>query len=62
MAIGAVELVGAVLFLIPPTVKTGGRILVATFAVAGVVHVLHGQWDVGFLVIYAMAVLTVITA
>jgi len=62
MSIAAVELLGAILFLIPPAKVTGGRVLLATFAVAAVVHLLHGEPDVGFLVIYAMAVLTVITA
>ncbi len=61
LAIGAVELLGAILFLIPPTLVAGGRLLLATFLVAAVVHLLHGQPDVGFLVIYGFAVLTVIT-
>jgi hypothetical protein len=60
--IGGVELLGAILFLLPPTVLAGGRLLLATFGIAAVVHILHGQPDVGFLVIYAMAVLTVTTA
>lgn len=59
--IAAVELLGAVLFLIPPAALVGGRVLLATFCVAAVVHILHGQPDVGFLVIYAMAVLTITT-
>jgi hypothetical protein len=61
MAIAAVELLGAILFLIPPTLAAGGRLLLATFLVAAIVHILHAQFDVGFLVIYAMAVLTVMT-
>ena len=61
VAIGAVELLGAILFLIPPTVLAGGRLLLATFGVAAIVHILHGQPDAGYLVIYAMAVLTVMT-
>lgn len=61
VAIGSVELLGAILFLIPPAVVTGGRLLLATFGVAAVIHILHGQADVGYLVIYAMAVLTVMT-
>lgn len=61
MAIAAVELIGAILFLIPPAVVLGGRVLLATFGIAAVVHILHRQADVGFLVIYAMAVLTIIT-
>lgn len=61
VAIAAVELLGAILFLVPLTVKAGGRLLIATFAVAVIVHALHGQFDVGFLAIYGFAVLTVIT-
>lgn len=61
LAIAAVELLGAVLFLISPTVAAGGRLLLATFLVAAIVHLVHGQPDIGFLIIYAMAVLTVIT-
>jgi hypothetical protein len=59
MAIAAAELLGAILFLIPPTLKAGARLLLVVFGVAAVVHILHGQFDVGFLVIYAFAVLTV---
>jgi hypothetical protein len=61
IAIASVELVGAVLFLLPPTLVVGGRILLATFVVAAIVHILHGQPDVGYLIIYAMAVLTITT-
>jgi hypothetical protein len=61
LAIAAVELLGALLFLVPPAMVYGARLLLASFAVAAVVHILHGQPDVGFLVIYAMAVLTITT-
>jgi uncharacterized membrane protein YhdT len=61
VAIALVELLGAILFLIPPTVVAGGRLLLATFGMAAVVHLLHGQPDIGYLIIYSMAVLTVIT-
>jgi hypothetical protein len=61
MAIGLVELLGAIVFLIPPAVVAGGRVLLATFVVAAVIHILHGQPDIGYLVIYAMAVLVVIS-
>jgi DoxX-like family len=60
--IALVELLGAILFLLPPTVVAGGRLLLATFAIAAVVHLLHGQADIGFLIVYSMAVLTVITS
>ena len=62
VAIGSVELMGAILFLIPPMLVVGGRLLLATFGVAAIIHILHGQPDVGYLVIYAMAVLTVMTS
>ncbi len=61
LAVAAVELLGAILFLIPPTVLAGGRLLLGVFLVAAVVHILHGQPDVGYLIIYGMAVLTIIT-
>jgi uncharacterized membrane protein YphA (DoxX/SURF4 family) len=61
LAIAAVELLGAILFLVPPLMQLGGKLLIGTFLVAAVVHILHGQPDVGYLVIYGMAVLTVIT-
>jgi uncharacterized membrane protein YphA (DoxX/SURF4 family) len=60
LAIAAAELLGAVLFLIPPTVRAGGRLL-GVFLAAAVVYILHGQSDVGYLIIYGMAVLTIIT-
>ncbi len=43
MAIAAAEFFGAILFLIPPTVRAGRPLLLATFLVAAVVHILHGQ-------------------
>jgi hypothetical protein len=61
-AIALVELLGAILFLLPPTIVAGGRLLLATFCVAAAVHLLHGQPDIGYLIIYSMAVLTVITS
>ena len=61
VAIALVELLGAILFLLPPTIVAGGRLLLATFGIAAVVHLLHGQPDIGYLIIYSMAVLTVVT-
>jgi len=60
IVIAAVELLGAILFLVPPTVHMGGKLLIGTFLAAAVVHILHGQPDIGYLVIYGFAVLTVI--
>jgi hypothetical protein len=61
LLIAGVELLGAVLFLIPPLVQVGGKILIGTFLVAAIVHILHGQPDVGYLIVYGMAVLTIMT-
>jgi uncharacterized membrane protein YphA (DoxX/SURF4 family) len=59
---GMSEIVAAVLFLIPPAMLVGAWGLEIIFALAAVVHILHGQYDVGWLVIYAMAVLVVATS
>jgi hypothetical protein len=60
-AIAAVELLGGILFLVPAGMLFGGRLLLATFLVAAAVHLMHGEPDIGPLVIYAMAVLTIIS-
>jgi hypothetical protein len=49
------EIVGAVLFLIPRTAVRGGWILIGVFELAIVVHLLHGIFSVGNLVIYTAA-------
>jgi hypothetical protein len=61
-AIGIAEIVAAVLFLIPPSMAIGGWALLTIFVLAGAIHLLHGQYDVGWLVIYFMAVLVVVTS
>jgi len=60
LIIGIGELAAALLFLIPPTLLVGGYLLLAVFAVAGLVHILHGQLNIGMLVGYAIAVLLVL--
>jgi len=60
-AIASVELLGAILFVVPATMRAGAKLLLATFLFGAVVHILHGQPDVGYLIIYGMAVLTIIT-
>lgn len=54
------EMVAAVIFLmpkalIPKATIIGGRLLLTILALAIVVHVLHGWFDVGVLVLYAAA-------
>lgn len=60
LAIGIIELVAAFLFLLPALERAGGYILLAIFAIAIVLHVLHGEYNVGPLAIYAAAVWAVL--
>ncbi|HVI08801.1 MAG TPA: DoxX family protein [Candidatus Binatia bacterium] len=49
------EIVGAVLLLIPPTAVRGAWLLAGIFVLAIAIHLLHGFYNVGNLVIYAAA-------
>ena len=49
------EIIGAVLLLIPRTAVRGGWALAGIFALAIVVHLLHGMFNVGNLAIYTVA-------
>ena len=49
------EMVAAVLFLLPRTIKVGGGLLIAVLVVAVVIHLLHRWWAVGPLLVYAAA-------
>ncbi len=60
-ALGGVEIVAALLFLLPWTEAFGGRLLLLVFAVAAVIHVLHGSFDVSALVLYAVVVIVCMT-
>jgi hypothetical protein len=60
--LGGAEIIAALLFLIPPMRMIGGYALLVIFALAALIHILHGQPDVGALVIYAAAVYTVLVA
>jgi len=55
------EIAAVILFLIPQTVIAGGWFLVAVLGFAIIVHLLHGWWNVGSLVIYALVAWTVIS-
>jgi uncharacterized membrane protein YphA (DoxX/SURF4 family) len=59
MVLGWGEIAGSVLLLIPKTVKSGAWLLVAVFVMAVLIHLLHGQYNVGNLVIYAAAAFAV---
>jgi hypothetical protein len=56
-ALGGVEAIAAVLFLVPFTAQVGSYLLLVIFGLAALIHLLHGQYDVGGLAVYAMAVL-----
>jgi hypothetical protein len=60
LVLGWSEVAAAILFLIPPTVRAGAWLLLAVFAGAFGLHVLHGQFEVGGLLVYAVAVLAIL--
>jgi DoxX-like family len=55
--LGGTEILAAVLFLVPLTALFGSYLLLVIFALAALAHILHGQVDVGGLVVYAAAAL-----
>jgi len=55
--LGGSEILAAVLFLVPFTAKVGSYLFLIIFALAALLHILHGQFSVGGLVVYAAAVL-----
>ena len=56
------EILGCVLLLIPRATVRGAWLLVAVFALAIVIHLLHGAYNVGNLAIYTAAAWTVAAA
>lgn len=60
LALGVVEAVAALIFLFAASI--GGPLLLATFAVAAAIHILHGQaGHIGTLLIYAAATIAVMS-
>jgi hypothetical protein len=55
LLLGWGEIVGAALLLIPRTAVRGAWALLAIFALAILIHLLHGMFNVGYLLIYAAA-------
>ena len=53
--LGFAEIFGCVLLLIPATVARGAWVLLAVFVMGILLHLLHGQYGIGNLVIYAAA-------
>ena len=59
IALAGFETIGAILFLIRRTVKIGAYVLLAVFIIATIIHILHGQYDFGGLLVYDAAVIAV---
>jgi len=55
MILGVGEIVGCVLMLMPQTAVRGAWLLLAVFVFAILLHLLHGMYDIGNVVIYAAA-------
>jgi len=60
LILGWGEIIGAILLLIPRTAIRGAWLLIAIFVLAIIVHLLHGVFNVGNLVIYSAAAWAVI--
>lgn len=55
--LGGAEAVAALLFLFSASWTVGSYALLVIFAIAIVIHLLHGDFDIGGLAVYGMAVL-----
>jgi type II secretory pathway component PulF len=55
MVLGFGEILGSILLLIPQTAVRGAWLLLAVFIMAILLHLLHGMYGIGNLVIYAAA-------
>jgi hypothetical protein len=56
-ALGGGEVLAVLLFLFPATFLLGGYLLLIVFGIAIALHVVHGQYEVGSLLVYIMAVI-----
>jgi hypothetical protein len=59
-ALGGAEALAAILFLAPGVSLVGSYALLFIFAVAAAIHMLHGEFDVGGLIVYSTAVIVCI--
>lgn len=59
MILGWGEIAGCILLLIPKTTIRGAWLLFAVFIFAILIHLLHGQYNVGNVVVYAAAALAI---
>jgi DoxX-like protein len=60
--LAAVEIVAALLLLVPALVRIGAWTLIVVFFLAIVVHLLHGDYRVAALVIYLAATVVILAA
>jgi hypothetical protein len=61
VGLGGVEIIAAILFLVPVTPLTGGCAVLVIFGLAALVHLLPGEFSVERLVICAVTMLVCIT-
>jgi uncharacterized membrane protein YphA (DoxX/SURF4 family) len=61
LLLGFGEIIGCILLLIPRTATRGAWLLVAVFVFAILIHLLHGMYNVGSVVIYAAAAFVLAT-
>ncbi len=59
LGLGFGEILGCVFLLIPQTAIRGAWLLLGVFVMAIIIHLLHGAYNVGNLVIYAAAALAI---
>src|SRR6266567_6342269 len=62
LVLGFGEIIGSILLLIPRTAIRGAWLLLAVFMLAIMIHLLHGAYNVGNLVIYAAAAFAIAVA
>jgi uncharacterized membrane protein YphA (DoxX/SURF4 family) len=62
MVLGWGEIAGCILLLIPKTSARGAWLLLAVFVMAILIHLLHGMYGIGNLVIYAAAAFAIAVA
>jgi DoxX-like family len=53
------EIIGAILLLVPQTAVRGSWVLIGIFVLAIILHLLHGMYNVGNLLIYGAAAWTI---
>jgi hypothetical protein len=61
MILGFGEIAGCVLILVPQTAIRGAWLLLAVLVFAILLHLLHGMYDIGNVVVYAAAAFAIAT-